>query len=118
MTVGEAGGALNLKGVPLDALRDSPEYAKVLNKLSSVNVGGPGGVADQILVADAFFAKATPGVTPKFLTGDKKVLNRLAEIAGIDINKLGGKQALLAKYGKLGFNVTVESRTITVIPVP
>ena len=118
MTVGEAGGALNLKGVPLDALRDSPEYAKVLNKLSSVNVGGPGGVADQILVADAFFAKAAPGVTPKFLTGDKKVLNRLAEIAGIDINKLGGKQALLAKYGKTGFNVTVESRTITVIPVP
>jgi hypothetical protein len=118
MTVGEAGGALNLKGVPLDALRDSPEYAKVLNKLSAVNVGGPGGLADQVLLADAFFAKAAPGVTPKFLTGDKKVLNRLAEIAGIDINKLGGKKALLAKYGSSGFDVTVESRTITVIPVP
>jgi hypothetical protein len=118
MTVGEAGGALNLKGVPLDALRDSPEYAKVLNKLSAVNVGGPGGIADQVLLADAFFAKAAPGVTPKFLTGDKKVLNRLAEIAGIDINKLGGKKALLAKYGSSGFDVTVEGRTITVIPVP
>lgn len=45
-------------------------------------------------------------------------MNKLARIAGIDVNKLGGYKALVNRYGGTGFDVTIESRTITVIPVP
>jgi hypothetical protein len=44
-------------------------------------------------------------------------VNRLAGIAGIDANKAGGFPGLLKRYGSAGFNVTIEGRTITVIPV-
>jgi hypothetical protein len=45
-------------------------------------------------------------------------VNRLAAIAKIDVQKLGGYKALMKQYGSTGFNVTIEGRTITVIPVP
>jgi hypothetical protein len=118
VSVGETGGALKLKGVPIEVMRDSPDYAKVLNRVATENVGGPEGFADQALVADAFFARTEPGVTARFLTADKKVVNRLAAIAKIDVQKLGGYKALVKQYGSAGFNVTIEGRTITVIPVP
>lgn len=118
VSVGETGGALKLKGVPIDVMRDSPDYAKVLNRIAAENVGGPEGFADQALAADAFFARTEPGVTARFLTADKKVVNRLAAIAKIDVQKLGGYKALIKQYGSTGFNVTIEGRTITVIPVP
>jgi len=109
---------LNLKGVPLDVLRDSPDYIKVLNRLASEKVGKAGGFADQALVADAFFAKAEPGVIPRFLTSDQIAVKKLASIANIDVVKEGGFPGLLTRYGNIGFNVTIEHRTITVIPVP
>jgi hypothetical protein len=118
VTVGEVGGALSLKGVPIDVLRDSPDYVKVLNKLAAEKVGGSGGFADQALMADAFFAKTEPGVTAKFLTADRNAVKKLAGIASIDVNKVGGYPGLLKMYGSTGFNVTIEGRTITVIPVP
>ena len=117
VSIGETGGALNLKGVPIDGLRDSPEYAKVLKRVAAEGVGGPQGFADQALVADAFFAKAEAGANVRFLTADKKVVNRLAAIAKIDVQKVGGYKAMVTQYGSTGFEVTIEGRTITVIPV-
>jgi hypothetical protein len=118
VTVGEAGGALNLKGVPIDVLRDSPEYTKVLNKLADANVGKATGFADQALVADAFFATTEGGTPARFLTSDADVVNKLARLAGIEPGKVGGFPGLLKRYGATGFAVTIEGRTIMVVPVP
>ncbi|HEY0480293.1 MAG TPA: hypothetical protein VGD37_22395 [Kofleriaceae bacterium] len=118
VTVGEAGGALNLKGVPIDILRDSPEYTNVLNRLAAAKVGKSGGFADQALVADAFFAKTEAGATARFLTSDTDIVNKLARIAGIEPNTIGGFRGLVKRYGNTGFRVTIEGRTIAVIPVP
>jgi len=88
-----------------------------LNKLAAEKVGKAGGFADQALLADAFFAKTEPGVTARFLTADQVVVKKLAGIAKISVVKEGGFAGLVAKYGISGFNVTVESRTITIIPI-
>lgn len=122
VTVGETGQALSFKGVPLDGLRDSADYQKVLAKLESATVGKADGVADRALVADAFFAKTTGGA-PNFMTSDQNVVKKLAGLAGIDVNKAGGYPGLLAKYGTAGkvskgFTVTVEGKSLVVIPVP
>jgi hypothetical protein len=118
VTVGEAGGALNLKGVPIDVLRDSAEYTRVLNRLAAAKVGKASGFADQALVADAFFAKTDAGAAAKFLTSDTDVVNKLARIAGIEPSTVGGFPGLVKRYGGAGFSVTIEGRTIMVIPVP
>jgi hypothetical protein len=76
------------------------------------------GFADQALVADAFFARTEPGVVPRFLTSDTNVVNKLARMAGIEPNAVGGYRGLIERYGNTGFNVTVEGRTLDVIPVP
>jgi hypothetical protein len=115
--VGETGGALNLRGVPVDVLRDSPDYVKLLNKLAEKQVGRAKGAADRALVADVFFAGTEPGVVPKFVTADVDIVNKLAEIAGLNPNKIGGFEELLRQYRSTGFKVTIEGRTITVIPV-
>lgn len=118
LTVGETGATLSFKGLPIDVARDSPEYTVILNELAARNVGGKSGHADQALVADAFFARTDPGVTPRFVTADGDVINKLARIAGIDPEKLGGARGLVKRYGSTGFDVTIAQRTIKVIPVP
>jgi hypothetical protein len=118
VAVGESGGKLALKGVPIDVLRDSAEYRKVLARLEAAKVGKPGGFADRALVADAFFSTTEPGVIAKFLTADTDVVRKLASIAGLDVQKIGGFPGIVKMYGTTGFNVTIDSRTITVIPVP
>ncbi len=50
------------------------------------------------------------------------VVKKLANLAGIDIQKAGGYQGLLAKYGTTGtqskgFTVTIDGKSLTVIPV-
>jgi hypothetical protein len=116
VTVGESGGALNLRGVPVDVLRDSPDYVKLLNKLAERNVGGSKGAADCALLADVFFAKVEPGATARFLTSDADMVTKLAKLSGMDPEKIGGFDELQRLYGHSGFTVTIEGRTITVIP--
>lgn len=121
VVIGEVGsGAINLKGVPLEVARDSAAYKQLLAELERLNVGGGKGVADRALVADAFFAKTEPGVVPRFVTSDPDVVKKLAGMATpkIDVNTIGGYPGLLKKYGSSGFDVTIEGRTLTVIPVP
>lgn len=43
-----------------------------------MNVGGGKGVADRAVVADAFFARTSPGAVPRFATADRAVFNKLA----------------------------------------
>lgn len=121
VTIGEVGsGAINVKGLPLDVARDSTAYKNVLAELERLNLGGGKGFPDRALVADAFFAKIEPGVVPRFLTADQNAVKKLAGIATpkIDVNAIGGYPGLLKTYGTSGFNVTIEGRTLTVIPVP
>jgi hypothetical protein len=44
--------------------------------------------------------------------------NKLARLAGIESGKVGGFRGLLERFGSTGFGVTIEGRTITVVPVP
>jgi hypothetical protein len=119
VTVGEiTGGVLNVKGVPIEVVRESAEYQRVLDALTKENVGKARGVPDRGLIADALFAKTEEGVIPRFLTGDKNVVNALARMAKIDVDGIGGFPALLETYGTSGFNVVIEGRILAVIPVP
>jgi hypothetical protein len=54
------------------------------------NVGKARGVPDRGLIADALVAKTEEGVIPRFLTGDKNVVNALARMAKIDVDGIGG----------------------------
>lgn len=120
ITVGEIrGGVLTVKGLPLDVARDSAAYRNVLTALEQMKVGGGKGAADQALVADAFFATTQPGVVPSFITADPGIVKPLARMATPEINvvEIGGYPGLLKTYGRSGFNVTIDGRTLTIIPV-
>lgn len=122
-TIGEVGsGVINVKGVPIEMARESAEYQKALKVLADGKVGKS---ADQGLIADAFFAKTEPGVSRAFHTSDKDAVKKLAGLATpkIDVNKIGGYLGLVKEYGpggakSVGFTVTIEGRTLTVIPIP
>ncbi|HEU4734438.1 MAG TPA: DUF4157 domain-containing protein [Kofleriaceae bacterium] len=116
VTVGEVeGGSLATKGLPITVVRDSKEYKLLLSKLESMNLGGSKGVADRALLADVFFAKSEGGAVPTFMTGDKSIYNKLATESGIDVTNMGGKT--LPELKPHGFAVTIDGRTINVIPV-
>jgi hypothetical protein len=116
VTVGEIeGGTLATKGLPISVARDSKEYKLLLSKLESMNLGGGKGAADRALVADVFFAKREGGAIPTFMTGDKSIYNKLATEAGIDLEGLGGKT--LPELKPNGFTVTIDGRTINVVPI-
>jgi hypothetical protein len=91
------------------------ELANPANPKNGV-VCGKNGVVDRNIVADVFFGKAEPGVTPKFTTADKGIYNSLARRAGINFNNLGSK-TLPEAYPK-GFDVIINGRTIRVFPLP
>jgi hypothetical protein len=78
-------------------------------------VGRTTGVNDRNIVADTFFAVCEPGVTPKLATQDSGIYNALARRAGMDVRKLGAE---LPKVKPDGFDVTIQGRTITVVPLP
>src|SRR5699024_4382754 len=113
-------GAITVTGVPIDVMRSSPAYQRLLAALDAQGLGGAGGkgVADRGLVADAFFATTDPGITPRLLSSDTRVVNKLARMASIDVDGIGGFDGLVARYGTTGFTVALEGRTLTVIPVP
>ena len=70
---------------------------------------------NRIIVADAFFAKTKPGVTPAFATVDRGIYNPLLKIAGINPQKLGRPAP---ETFPNGFDVTINGRTLLVIPLP
>jgi len=115
VSVGEiAGSKLAVRGVPLEVLRESNEYRKMLSALEKLNLGGAKGAADRAIVADAFFARTERGAPRRLVTADKSVYNKLAEEAGLNPAKLG-KPVPEAFPG--GFDVTIDGRTLKVIPI-
>ena len=125
VTVGEVNSGKvvmhgGIKGMPIAVLRESPEYEKVLNQIKAFDAGGKGAIQDPMIIADTFFAR-TDGAVPRFLTGDSNIYNKLARAAGFDPAKMGASLPDLATAGKLpaadGFLVTIEGRTIKVLPI-
>jgi hypothetical protein len=74
------------QGLPVAAARDSAEYQNMLNQLEGAAVGGAGvaGAADRSLVADAFFSQAVAGRENVFVTTDRRVVNGLAVLSGVN----------------------------------
>ena len=108
------------KGVSLSLERNTPEYQALLKDLSNPKkgwtVGGTEGIDDRNIVADAFFAKTEPGVTPRFATADKGIYNALSRRAGINPDTLKGKS--IPEVYPDGFNVNINGRTLQVYPLP
>ncbi|HEY4244819.1 MAG TPA: DUF4157 domain-containing protein [Kofleriaceae bacterium] len=133
--LGEVGGDLGARGTPISAERTSPEYQDLLKNLEGKPpVGRTKGVKDRSIVADAFFGITEPGAKPTLATGDSGIYNPLAERAGIKTARLGGKTLpeALASPGGVEvvmpdktkvilkgdrFDVTINGKTLTVIPI-
>ena len=106
-------------GVAVD--RAGAEYEAVVKQLDASGVGGGKGAADRSIVADAFFGVTEPGVTPTFVTGDGGVYKGLYKI---EQARPGSGLKPLDKLGKAlpvamprGFDVTIGTRTLHVIPL-
>ena len=116
--MGVKGGNPTQKGVPVSVERTSKEYQDLLTNLSNPAdpVGQAKGGVDRTIVADTFFAITEPGVKPALATADKKVYNALSRRAGYDPNAKGAGIAVPEKFPD-GFDVTINGRTIKVIPI-
>jgi hypothetical protein len=68
-----------------------------------------------LIVADTFFSKTKPGVKPTFTTHDSGIYNNLLRIKGELPEKLGKP---LPQVYPDGFDVTINGRTIRVLPLP
>jgi hypothetical protein len=104
-----------VEGFNITVARDSAEYKGVFKRLEDAAVGRAKGAEDRRIVADAFFAKTEPGVVPTFVTHDKGIYNPLLVLSGQDPARLG--KGVAAAFPN-GFSVTVEGRTIIVLPLP
>lgn len=102
------------KGINLTTSRQSLEYKEFLKSLAEGDspVGRRQGIRDRFIVADVFFAKGN-GI-PTLITSDKGIYNPLAKRAGINPEKTGG---MIAEKNPYGFNVTINGRTIKVLPI-
>lgn len=107
--------ARELDGIVLTTSRDSAEYQRVLTVLNENNVGRAKGAMDRSIVADVFFAQTHNGAPPVFATADGGIYKQLARIAGHDPRTLGRSVPEAFPHG---FNVTIDGRTIKVIPLP
>ena len=117
-TIGEMkGGKIIFRDISLSIRRSSPQYQALLRVLEARKVGGTKANApkDRTIVADTFFAQTEPGITPKLATQDTAIYNNLALIAGIKPNRTA---AGIAVAYPNGFNVTINGKTIRVIPIP
>ncbi|WP_370937673.1 hypothetical protein [Amycolatopsis sp. cg13] len=123
------GGPLPQRGFAVSVDRAGPEYQALLAELTNARVGAVKGTADRQIVADAFFAVGEPGAKPSLATPDADIYNRLyrmkiAKEGGIPLAKLGAAlpEADPAQLGfdvrKDGFDVTVNGRTLNVLPLP
>jgi hypothetical protein len=108
-------GSVQWRGLDLDVARKSTEYKKLVTVLDRYGVGRAKGVADRAIIADTFFAQTEPGAVARFATQDKGIYNALLRITGKNPAKLGKP---VAEAFASGFEVTINGRTIKVIPLP
>lgn len=107
------GGKVTQPGIAVTIDRTGKEYQDILQVLTDNKVGKAKGAADRAIVADTFFAVPEPGVTPTFATHDPGIYNNLARITGYEPAKAG---PVPQKFPN-GFDVTINGRTIKVIPI-
>jgi len=103
-------------GIAVTVDRTSTEYQTVLTALEAAKVGKTKGVADRNIVADAFFAVTETGVKPTFATADGGVYKNLLRMTKLPKND-PAKVDIFKEYPN-GFDVTIGSRTLRVIPLP
>ncbi|HSN26646.1 MAG TPA: hypothetical protein VLT45_10175 [Kofleriaceae bacterium] len=116
VTAGEVKtGDVAWRGLELTTKRSSREYQKLLKVLDRYDVGGAKGIPDRAIVADVFFSQTEPGVVPRFATHDRGVYNNLFRITGVDPKTVGKP---LAEAFANGFDVTINGRTATIVPLP
>ena len=109
-----SGARAAYRGVEVTVDRAAPEYANLYRILEQGGVGRAKGTMDRYIVADTFFARTEPGVLPTLATHDKGVYNRLLRLSGVDPARLGRP---VSEVYPNGFNVTIDGRTIRVIPL-
>jgi hypothetical protein len=116
VTVGELrSGDVVWRGLDISVKRTSKAYKRVLRVLDRYNVGRPKGFADRSIVADTFFAETKPGAIPTLATHDKGVYTPMLRIKGLEPAKLGKS---VDQAFPSGFEVTINGRTIKIIPLP
>lgn len=116
VTAGEVKtGDVTWQGLDLTTKRASKEYKEVVGVLDRYDVGATKGAADRAIVADVFFSQTQPGVIPRFATHDPGVYNNMLRIKGVRPEKLGKS---IADAFPAGFDVSINGRTVTIIPLP
>jgi hypothetical protein len=112
------------KGIGVAVDRSSTEYQSFVTNLADAKdpVGGAKGSIDRAIIADTAFAVTEPGVKPRFATSDAGIYKPLARRANNP--KKPGEKINPAKLGesvpdafKDGFDVTINAKTIRVIPL-
>jgi hypothetical protein len=103
-------------GINLVVDRSSSEYVDLLQVLDDFKVGRNKGINDQAIVADAFFAETNANVVPRVITADKGIYNNLLRTQGIEPHprNIGGS---VPNVYPNGFDVTINGRTIIVLPI-
>ena len=106
---------------PVDA-KTRTEREAILSRLRDAGVGKEGGTEDQLIVRQILLTDPPSGVPPVFYTADRRLINGLAELAGIKPDKGWGKYENAAEFlkgEKRGptFEVEVEGRKMTVRPI-
>ncbi len=107
------------KGMSMKINPDDEEFRSLLNELENNNVGQGKGSGDRQIVAETFFAPTESGVTPTLVTHDPGIYNKLWKISSgkePHPRHFGGKSLTEALAD--GFDVTINGRTIRVIPIP
>lgn len=95
--------------------RNGKEYQDLLAVLVDKKVGGTkaNSARDRAIVADTFFAGTEPGVTPTFATHDSGIYKNLARIYGYE----PAKGLPVPEQFPKGFDLTINNRTIHVLPL-
>lgn len=99
------------------------ELAAIDAELAAKEVGGDlaEGVGDRAVVRDALLAQRTGSEPVTLVTGDRELINGLAQFAGIDVANLGGRNVaqhiFYTRDGATTFVATVRGRQVRVMPL-
>ncbi len=113
------GGAAATVPVTQEVPISSADRSQIVTDLEAAGVGG--GAPDREVVTQALLAQSDPGVTPTLATADRGVINPLARLAGIPVDRLGTyrnvAEWLNYQRGTDSFVVTIRGRNLRVRPV-
>jgi hypothetical protein len=97
------------------------EREAIMKRLETMKVGGGKGSNDRQIILEALLAESTGEAPRVFATADKGIVNKLATIAGINVQQFG-KYKNLAEYlhyvkNTDTFSVTIEGHSMLVRPL-